>query len=43
MILADPFNWEINISVATNRAFGLFAIINTPPESDGDENKTQTY
>ena len=38
MILDDTFNWEINISVSTNREFDLFSIINTPLESvDGDQ------
>ena len=38
MILDDIFNWEINISVSTNRDFDLFSIINTPLLSvDGDQ------
>jgi hypothetical protein len=33
-ILAQKFNWELNITVSANRLFDTFALINAPPDTD---------
>ena len=40
-ILAQKFNWELNITVSANRLFDTFALINSP--SDSGSSLASTY